>query len=76
MSTTTDPLRSAIEIAEMLIADGRGDEAAQLVRERIAPALEERLAPEQRLGSLCVDDEGQRLGWSVRHDQRGPRGAA
>lgn len=74
--STVDPLRAALEIAEMLIADGRRDEAAQLVRERIVPALEERLAPEQRLGSLLVDDEGQRLGWSVRHDRRGPKGAA
>jgi hypothetical protein len=60
----------------MLLADGREDDALELLLGRIVPALEERLPPEQRLGSLCVDDEGQRVGWSVRHDRRGPRGVA
>jgi hypothetical protein len=60
-----DPLRQAIEIAEMLIADGRQAEACELVRTRIVPALEERAraAAAEREGRglhLLIDDEGKR----------------
>lgn len=37
-----DPLREALDLADELIAEGKRDEAARLVAERIVPALETR----------------------------------
>ncbi len=48
MSSQKDPLREALDICEKLIADGREQEALELLRERIIPALEERAEQARR----------------------------